>query len=476
MLLKDIDKIRLEANKTLKNKEKFAQFMTPSVIADYMASLFNGNEKGKSLLDCGAGIGSLTIATLTKKPNFEKVDCWEIDPIMVEYLTTTTKGLNAKIYNSNFLQDAVELIKTQGVTYDYIITNPPYKKIGSSSKERELLRSVGIETVNLYSAFIALSILLLKKEGQIVAIIPRSFCNGVYYKSFRELILRNCSIDYIHSFESRNSLFSDDNVLQENIIIKLSKNQQSSKVIISHSNNDDFSKTVKNKVDFSKVVLPNDENKFIRIPKDDSLSSEYPFKENLNELGLSVSTGQVVDFRVKEFLQENLSADSYPLIYPHHFENGCLSHPRKHKKPNAILNNEKIKKWCLPNNGCYVVVNRFSPKESKNRIVANLIEPSKIDNEYIAIENHLNFFHINKSGIDTTLANGLLCYLKSSILDKFLRDFSGHTQINVGDLKNIPYPNKEQLLELGLKYHSRMQPSDIDFLIDEIITRCNIDK
>lgn len=64
VLLKDIDKIRLEANKTLKNKEKFAQFMTPAVIADYMASLFNGNEKGKSLNDCGAGIGSLTIATL----------------------------------------------------------------------------------------------------------------------------------------------------------------------------------------------------------------------------------------------------------------------------------------------------------------------------------------------------------------------------------------------------------------------------
>lgn len=141
-----------------------------------------------------------------------------------------------------------------------ISLQPPYKKIGSSSKERELLRSVGIETVNLYSAFISLSILLLKKEGQIVAIIPRSFCNGVYYKSFRELILRNCSIDYISTHLKAETLyFLMIMYYRKTSLLNYLSNQQSSKVVISHSNNDDFSKTVKNKVDFSKVVLLNDE-------------------------------------------------------------------------------------------------------------------------------------------------------------------------------------------------------------------------
>lgn len=467
--MKDIDRVRLKANQDLQNKEKFAQFMTPSIIANYMASLFDGNETGKSLLDCGAGIGSLMVATLAKRPHFEKVDCWEIDPIMVNYLNSMIKGLNATVYNSDFIQDAVELIKQKNITYDYIITNPPYKKIASNSKERVLLRKVGIETVNLYSAFMALSILLLKDKGQLVAIVPRSFCNGVYYKKFRELILDNCAIEYIHSFESRDYLFSDDNVLQENIIIKLSKNKQLPKVVVCHSDKDDFAKIIKYKADFTEIVLPNDENKFIRIPQSNSLASKYPFKVSLDKLGLSVSTGQVVDFRVKEFLQNDLSESSYPLIYPHHFKNGYFSHPKKHKKPNAILDTHKTRKWFLPAEGYYVVVNRFSPKENKSRIVANLIGPNTIGKAFFAIENHLNFFHINKSGMDETLANGLLCYLRSSILDKFLRSFSGHTQINVGDLKNIPYPNKSELLELGLKYHSTMQQSDADSLINEIV-------
>ncbi|MFZ6755574.1 Eco57I restriction-modification methylase domain-containing protein, partial [Undibacterium sp. Dicai25W] len=90
----------------------------------------------------------------------------------------------------------------------------PYKKISSSSEHRNELRKAKIETVNLYSAFLALSIKLMEKGGQVIAIIPRSFCNGPYYKPFRELILKECSIDHIHVFESRDKAFQDDDVLQ----------------------------------------------------------------------------------------------------------------------------------------------------------------------------------------------------------------------------------------------------------------------
>jgi adenine-specific DNA-methyltransferase len=82
---------------------------------------------------------------------------------------------------------------------------------------------VGIETVNLYTAFVALTVLLMAKGGEIVAIIPRSFCNGSYYRPFRNLILRTCSIRQLHLFESRKKAFQDDDVLQENIISHLIK-------------------------------------------------------------------------------------------------------------------------------------------------------------------------------------------------------------------------------------------------------------
>ena len=62
--------------------------------------------------------------------------------------------------------------------FTHAILNPPYKKIHSSSDHRLILRQAGIETVNLYSAFVALALDRLKPGGQLVAIIPRSFCKA----------------------------------------------------------------------------------------------------------------------------------------------------------------------------------------------------------------------------------------------------------------------------------------------------------
>ena len=66
-----IDNIRLQVNTRLdpKNKSKLGQFMTPSVIADFMANLFDDNASNVKLLDCGAGIGSLSISAIKKLKN-----------------------------------------------------------------------------------------------------------------------------------------------------------------------------------------------------------------------------------------------------------------------------------------------------------------------------------------------------------------------------------------------------------------------
>ena len=200
--------------------------MTPSCIADYMASLFDKTTQPIKLLDCGAGIGSLSIAAFKALDSIDFLELWEIDPIMQLQLKENLAQLNIfySIHDQDFILDAVNNICIgKGQRYTHAILNPPYKKINNNSEHRKLLRKAGIETVNLYSAFLALTILLMEKGGQIVAIIPRSFCNGVYYKPFRELLLKNCAIEHIHIFKSRNKAFQDDAVLQENIIIKLIK-------------------------------------------------------------------------------------------------------------------------------------------------------------------------------------------------------------------------------------------------------------
>jgi adenine-specific DNA-methyltransferase len=73
----------------------------------------------------------------------------------------------------------------RGDRYTHCIMNPPYGKIAVDSGARGYFRAIGLETVNLYSGFVALALDLLEDGGELVAIIPRSFCNGPYYQPFR---------------------------------------------------------------------------------------------------------------------------------------------------------------------------------------------------------------------------------------------------------------------------------------------------
>jgi adenine-specific DNA-methyltransferase len=84
----------------------------------------------------------------------------------------------------------------------------------------------------------------------------------------------------------------------------------------------------------------------------------------------------------------------------------------------------------------------------------------------LGFENHLNYFHCRGHGLDLPLARGLATYLNSTLLDTYFRQFSGHTQVNATDLRNIKYPTLEQLRALGNQV-DRIQPSqdEIDTLI-----------
>ena len=475
MNLMTVEHIRKTTNAKLnpKKKSELGQFMTPSVIAEYMASLFDDHKKEIKLLDCGAGIGSLTISAAKKLKNIKLVDLWEIDPIMREQLEINMHAIdiNFSIYAQDFILGAVENISSdKGERYTHAIINPPYKKINSNSEHRKELRKVGIETVNLYSAFVALTIQLMEQDGQIVAIIPRSFCNGPYYKPFRELILKECSIEHIHIFESRDMAFKDDDVLQENIIIKLIKGKQQSDVQISQSNDQTFRDYQSKTVPFVEVIKPNDPELFIRIATNGQPQEENNtfFAVSLNELGISVSTGPIVSHRMKEFLEQSPQDGAVPLFYPHHFVDKQLQYPKEHKKPNAIRVTPDSQKWLLPNNGFYVIVRRFSSKEEKRRIVANVIDPNMIDTKWIGFDNCWNVFHIKKQGFDYETAMGLACFLNSSLLDSYFRIFSGHTQVNATDLRNMKYPSLQNLQLLGKKYDIKMNQEQIDNLIGEI--------
>lgn len=442
------------------HKAQLGQFMTSPEIAGFMASLFDVPETGSAqILDAGAGMGALSCALIQDwRRRGSKAEAhlvaYEVDPHLLPVLQTALSGecfTSVKIHSGDFIAESVE---GQGVQrYTHAILNPPYKKIASSSKHRLLLRTVGIETGNLYSAFVALALREMKNKGQLVAIIPRSFCNGPYFRPFREFLLSHAALTHIHLFESRTHAFREDGVLQENIIIRLVRGDIQGSVTVSTSSTSDFTDLEARVFPFDQVVHPGDQDQFIHVP---SLQSTVPVSKKregrgaLEDLDLSVATGPVVGFRLREHLREKLDEGSVPLVYPVHLRAGRVRWPLMDgKKSNAIARNSETQKWLFPN-GCYCVVRRFSSKEERHRIVASVVAAEDFKGaEYLGLDNKLNVFHCGKKGISLDLAYGLAAYLNTDLVDEEFRLFSGHTQVNATDLRRMKYPAKAQLQELG---------------------------
>lgn len=471
-MLSTVEQKRLQVSKSTdaSKKSNLGQFLTPERTAAFMASLFTDGKDTCHLLDAGAGIGSLSAAFLerwrTGDFHFRRVevDVFELDHALISHLSETLAKYNqldnfiGKIHDEDFIYAAVDsltgnLFATPLERYTHVILNPPYKKINSHSAYRLALRRVGIETVNLYSAFVALAVALAAPEGQIVAIIPRSFCNGPYYRPFRKFILGKTAIRHIHLFESRNKAFKDDEVLQENIIIHLERGGKEGPVSISTSTDDTFNDLVQHEHPLDRIVFSDDAERFIHVPKSpewNPIELSPAIHYTLADLGIRVSTGPIVDFRVRQYLRDTLEPGTVPLLYPVHFVDQATSWPIPGmKKPNAIMFNAATKKWLYPN-GFYCVVRRFSSKEEKRRIVASVVDPRTFGNtRMLGFENHLNVFHDNKSGLPESLARGLALYLNTTPVDEYFRRFNGNTQVNATDLKLMKYPNRDALIQLG---------------------------
>lgn len=465
-----LDKERIEIGNLLVNKSEYSQYLTPVSVARFMASLFDKKQnENPKILDAGAGIGTLT-ATLVErlaKENVSSVNCTavEVDDILGSRIPDTLASFESQLdvdlnrVSEDFIVWAVEGLEEQLALFNqaekgftHAILNPPYKKIRSNSTHRKLLRSQGIETVNLYSAFLALAIKLLAPGGQVVAIIPRSFCNGPYYKPFRELILEETAIKHLHLFESRNKAFKDDEVLQENVIIMLERSAIQETVKVSTSTDDSFVDYHEDHYAFEKIVQENDKEKFFHIPisHEEGILDLFPSVAfSLKDLGISVSTGPVVGFRTKENLRMLPEEGSVPLLYPTHIEStGVRWIKEDSKKPNAIMRNDQTEKMFYPS-GFYTVVRRFSAKEERKRVISGVVIPDMFNSPVLGFDNGLNVLHQQKNGLEKEVAFGLNVYLSSTLVDKYFRLFNGHTQVNATDLRTMLFPSLEVLTALG---------------------------
>jgi adenine-specific DNA-methyltransferase len=494
------DVCRVEACRTISDahRSKFGQFLTSPDVSRLMASLFRCVPRAIHLLDAGAGVGMLTAAFIERvlqqksKPERIEITAFEIEPAFKQHLehvmdkcvaVCMQAGIQCsfQIETRDFIGAATAVASgpnffERGLgPFTHAILNPPYSKLNTGSRERQLLRSAAIETSNFYAAFIWLSAKLLENDGEMVWISPRSFCNGPYFLPFRKYFLAELALRDAHVFDSRDTAFSHDDVLQENVIVSAVKSKERPRTFTVHSSSSgaEHDDATSREVDYTELVDPRDQQScFHLVPN--ALGSRIKTQieklpNSLQEIGINVSTGRVVDFRAVPWLRPAPTNNTVPLIYPRNFCNGAVAWPLPDsKKPSAIVDCPDSRSTLIAN-GVYVLVKRFSSKEERRRVVAAVYDPRALSAKFrhVGFENHVNYFHADEAELPLDLARGLCVFLNSTLVDEYFRQFNGHTQVNAFDLRKLRYPSREALESLGGRAPERLDDQTaIDTLLE----------
>lgn len=225
----------------------------------------------------------------------------------------------------------------------------------------------GLQITNLYTAFLGLGAAVLPPGGQLAAITPRSFANGPYFLPFRRFFLSRMGFDLLHVYERRGKVFADADVLQENVVFAATRGASRPTITLSTSSGLEDAPVLRS-VAADEVVHRGDPQLFIRIPTDEEATAVAAriasLPASLDDLGIQVSTGRVVDFRTRENLIHDPDPDAAPLVYPNHMQDGGVAWPRLDgRKPNCLALNDSTRPLLLPS-GHYGLVNGSRRKRS----------------------------------------------------------------------------------------------------------------
>lgn len=383
-------KITKELSKEVKKNEGiyFTPHETIEFIINIIKPLFN-DYKSINILENSCGSGEFIINLIK---NFTNINIIGIEK-------------NKYIYNKiqHFSNDFIKILNEDFIEYDndntfnLIIGNPPFCVIDKKYIHKDYYNYFDGRP-NTFIIFLLKSLKLLKDNGIIAYILPKSFLNCLYYNKTRKLIIENYSILHLS--------FANDKYLettQETIILII----QNKKGI-----NDDYY------IKKDDIIIFNTKENIKNIKE------IYENSTNLYNLKFSAKIGSVVWNENKDLLTDDNSKTR--LIYNTDIKNNQLI--IKEYKNNSKKN--YINK--LGYNEPLLVINRGNGNSSY-KFEYSLIN---IKEEYL-IENHLIIIKYNEEITKENLIDKYEKIIKSFENPKtkeFIKIFFGNNAINIKEL------------------------------------------
>ncbi len=471
-----------EARTSSEQRKRRGQFFTPASVAEFMAGLIATPPWRMRLLDPGAGTGTLTAAVCQRilrlrSPRKIEIVLYENDRHVVRLLQENMECCRSLLHNAGhrltyeirqedfilsnshtFGQYSLFQVPQADEPFDAAIMNPPYFKIAKTSEYAQVMSRIVCGQPNIYALFMALAAEMLREHGQLVAITPRSFCSGLYFRGFRRWFFAKMSLQHIHLFESRKDTFRNANVLQESVITKTERSGQTPATIPVTTSFGAELPAKPRAMNLPATLVLDDTcaDMVIRIPENSEdarimlLVESWPTRFEAH--GLRVSTGPVVIFRATEFLMDTpTGSHSAPLLSVHNVRPFETVWPvTKNSKPTAFrVCEQSLNRRLLVPTRNYVLLRRFSAKEERRRLTASCFLEAAQPLPYVALENHLNYVYHAERNLTENETYGISALFNSALLDRYFRTLSGNTQVNATEVRTMSFPDLRTLRRIG---------------------------
>ena len=289
-----------------------------------------------------------------------------------------------------------------------------------------------------------------------MAITPRSFCNGLYFRGFRHWYFDRVALDHIHIFESRTETFKHSNVLQESIITKVHRlGTPSPTIAVTTSFGADLTNGLqRSEIPASDIIDNSSGDCVIRIPEGEDdreimqLVESFPLR--FAETGLRISTGRwCCSGPPNTFSPTQPTRPLFPCSIPTTSKPFATRWPlAKNGKHKAIKCCEDSLRLLVPTKN-YVLIKRFSSKEEKRRLTAACLLKADFPFPYLGIENHVNYVYHAERDLTEDEVYGIAALFNSTLIDRYFRTISGNTQVNATEIRAMNFPELKLLSRIG---------------------------
>lgn len=452
-------------------KQEFGQFFTPDYTAKFMIEFANyiPTNKKLTILEPGAGIAILSASLVEHLINFDIVEeieltCYEIDDSIIEYTESVlialdylcqkkNKKFTYMIMQHDFILSNKDAFFNTGNSfrkYDIIISNPPFFKLSVNDERVKLAEKIIHGLPNIYNIFFYISTKLLKDNGKLLFLIPRSFCSGSHYKLIREHFIESLKLLKIHLFSSEEKIFHSHSVLYESVIVYAEKSIPSNvyNINISHSNNMKEKVNINYNCNFSLteniIELPTNEKDILVLNK------IHEWNNSLFQCGYNITHGKLIITEAEKVLFRNINVSDnlVPMIWIYNIETGVFDFNIEDKYGKYLLKNSQTEKFIIKNNN-YILLRRYNNNDFIKRIVATPYLKEYLQTDYLGIERLVSFIEKPNVFISKEEIFGISAILNNQFVNSYLGMINGIINVTSDIILNIPLPNMEKIKEIG---------------------------